>query len=62
MAVLPSGARCCALLVVICMAADRGAIEVIGYCVPVPAMFSIANLLRVACFLFSVFLEPFYYW
>jgi hypothetical protein len=32
----------------------------IGCCAPAPLLFGIANLLRVACSLFSVCLEPFY--
>ena len=49
---------CC--LFVHCMTAGRGATEVHGCCVPAPVLFSISNLLRVACFLFSVFFGPFY--
>jgi hypothetical protein len=48
-------------VVVICGTAGRGATETHWMLrVPAPAMFSISNLLRVACFLSSACLEPFY--
>ena len=49
---------CC--LFVVCMTAGRGATEVHGCYVPAPVLFSISNLLRVACFLLSVFFGAFY--
>ena len=45
----------------VCVTAGRGATEVHWMLRPGAGLFSIANLLRVACFLFSVCLEPFYY-
>ena len=56
---LPRLLLCCLLLSSVVLRAGAQ-LKCIGCCVPTPAMFSISNLLRVACFLFSVCLEPFY--